>query len=251
MRYENGNLRGGFRFDSPLVRMSERNSYRQALIRYQQTRRNYYQFEDEIKRNLRLTIRTINLSKLQFELARRNLQASIQNLEQSRLQLEKPPAFSAGGARSGSLGATTSRDLTGAISDLNRSQTNFLSFWLQYEVLRRGLDYDLGTMQIDPSGRWIDPEVIDDEIGFRTAAIMGIDPSCLACNVPYDPMVPTTSPVETNPIPVEAPDANVPTPEIAPDKTIPLGTSSSRFKTRSACPNQRLAHCPTVAKMLD
>lgn len=36
LRYETGQLRGGIRFDAPIVRLSERNQYRQALISYRQ-----------------------------------------------------------------------------------------------------------------------------------------------------------------------------------------------------------------------
>ena len=51
-------LRGGFQFDAPIVRVAERNQYRQALIAYRQTRSRFYQFEDEISRNLREIVRT-------------------------------------------------------------------------------------------------------------------------------------------------------------------------------------------------
>jgi hypothetical protein len=40
-------------------------------------------------------------------------------------------------------------------------QNDYLSFWVNYEVQRLGLDLDLGTMQLDESGKWIDPGPID------------------------------------------------------------------------------------------
>ena len=184
--YKTGTVRAGFRFDSPIVRLRERNDYKTALITYQRARRSFYQFEDEVKRNLRLELRTVNQQKTSFELQRRLLQVSVQNLEQSNLVLEQPPRFQAGGARTQGLGATTARDLTGAINQLNNAQGAFLGAWLSYEVLRRSLDYDLGTIQVDATGRWIDPQIIDREIGYRTAALMGLDPSCLDCNMPPD-----------------------------------------------------------------
>ena len=201
IRYETGQLRGGFRFDSPIVRMAERNQYRDALIRYQRARRSFYLFEDEISRNLRLTLRTIDLNKIQFELGRRNVQTAIEQFEISRLTLDQPAraggggaggaAGGAGGGQGGggqgggnALGATAARDLTGAIQTLQRNQDSLLNFWINYEVLRRGLDYDLGTMMLDDSGRWIDPGKIDREIGFRAAAAMGLDPSCLDSSLP-------------------------------------------------------------------
>jgi hypothetical protein len=239
VRYENGSLRGGFRFDSPIVRLAERNQYRQTLINYQRSRRRFYLFEDEVKRNLRLVLRTINLQKTSFELQRLSLEASILNLEQSNLVLEQPPRFQAGGARTQALGATTARDLTTAINQVNASQGNFLNAWLTYEVLRLNLDYDLGTIQVDPSGRWIDPENIDPEIGYRVASLMGLDTSCLDMNLPLRVSRPQTrgSLVPRAPLELELPaepSLNLPaTPnDLDPDLNLPASTSRTPISSR-------------------
>jgi hypothetical protein len=47
--------------------------------------------------------------------------------------------------------------LVNALSDLLNVQNDFLSVWVDYEVQRLGLDFDLGTMQLDDRGMWIDP----------------------------------------------------------------------------------------------
>ena len=62
-------------------------------------------------------------------------------------------------------GATAARDAVSALSDLLDAQNNFLGIWVQYEVLRRSLDLDLGTLQLDSEGLWIDPGKIDDSYG--------------------------------------------------------------------------------------
>ncbi len=183
MRYENGNLRGGIRFDSPLTRLAERNQYRQALLRYQQAKRSYYQFEDEVSRNLRLVLRTIDLQKILFELQRRNVRAAIEQVENAQLQLERPIVGAAGG-QGGGLGATAANDLTNALNNLQQTQSEFLRVWVTYEVLRRNLDFDLGTFRLDEGNRWIDPGRIDGTIGHRVAAELGLDPSCLDCALP-------------------------------------------------------------------
>ncbi len=178
LRYETGQLRAGFRFDAPITRLAERNQYRQALIDYQQARRNFYQFEDSIKANLRNLIRFINQNKVQFELNRIIVQISIDQLEINRLNLERPIAV---GEASRSLGPTTAQNLINAINSLNRAQDDFIGAWLNYEVLRRNLDYDLGTMQLDEFGQWLDPGKIDESIGVRAAAMMGIELDCQFC----------------------------------------------------------------------
>lgn len=248
IRTENGSLRAGFRFDSPIIRQSERNAYRQTLIRYQQARRNYYRFEDEVNRNLRQSIRGTNLNKILFELNRRSVQVQIVQVEQARLRLEEP-ARNTGGTRSG-FGNTVAQDLLRAIQGLQRVQDRYLNVWVAYEVARRNLDFDLGTMQLDEMGRWIDPGEIDSTIGHRAAAMMGVDPSCLNCvtinatessfggfvapeatsndfqrnliapgenpiqlRPQLDPSNMQIEPIQTNPVP-RTPDTTVPTPDL-------------------------------------
>ena len=167
LRTANGEIRGGFRFDAPIVRLSERNDYRQSLISYQQARRNFYQFRDTIHANLRQVLRELDLNKILFELNRQNVQVAIEQVELAQLSLEDPSSTS--------LGATTARDLTQAISALQSAQSQFLAVWVDFEVLRRSLDFDLGTFQFGPDFDWIDPEVIDETIAPRAAALMGID----------------------------------------------------------------------------
>jgi hypothetical protein len=61
--------------------------------------------------------------------------------------------------------ATAARDAVSALSDLLAAQNAFLAQWAAYEALRRGLDLDLGTMQLDGEGIWIDPGSIGEEYG--------------------------------------------------------------------------------------
>ncbi len=181
LRLDNGQLRGGFRFDAPIVRMAERNQYRQALIQYQQARRNFYQFEDNLNANLRDILRNIDRSKVLFELDRLTVQVDIQNVEINRYQLDAPVSVNAAGGGTNRLGAQTSRNLTDAIINLNGSQNSFLQTWVRFEVLRRNLDFDMGTMQIDQNGSWIDPGYIDGGIVTRAANMMGLQLDCQFC----------------------------------------------------------------------
>ena len=198
LRYETGQLRAGFRFDSPIVRQAERNQYRQVLIQYQQSRRLFYQFEDEVKRNLRDIIRNLSRNKVLFELNRRSVEVQIEQIELNRLALEAPIAQSGGGGGGGGgagggaggggggggstqLGGFTARNLADAINNLNLIQNRFTSAWVEYEVLRRSLDFDMDTMQVDERGVWIDPGLIDNTIGMRAAAAMGVELDCQFC----------------------------------------------------------------------
>jgi hypothetical protein len=163
-----GRLRAGIEFDAPLTRLAERNNYRQSLIEYDQARRAYYSFVDRVNQSLRGTLRTIELNQVNFELRRSAVHTALTQVDLARKQLLAPirpnvegaigtPSAASAGSQAGDLG----RDLVTALADLTQVQNDFLSVWLNYRVLRMGLDLDLGVMQVDPDGIWIEPEEYD------------------------------------------------------------------------------------------
>ena len=206
LRYETGQLRGGIRFDAPIVRIAERNEYREALIEYQQSRRQYYQFEDNVKRNLRDIVRNLNRNKVLFELDRRTVQVGIENVEINRYELERPVGP---GATSSRLGATTAQNLANAIIGLNNAQNSFVGSWVEFEVLRRSLDFDMGTMQLDAGNQWIDPVKIDASIGYRAASMMGIELNCQFCQGAASPLA-TSQSTGLEPLGSPVPPSQVP-----------------------------------------
>ncbi len=161
-----GQIKAGLRFDAPIVRLSERNTYRQTLLEYQQAKRNFYAGLDDISRSLRQTLRTMQTNRLNFELQRLavSVAARQNNYNNEILQLTQ------------SGGATAARDTVSALSDLLNAQNNFLSIWVNYEVLRRSLDLDLGTMLMDEEGMWIDPGAIGPDHLERMQSMINYDP---------------------------------------------------------------------------
>ncbi|MDG1874893.1 MAG: hypothetical protein P8J27_13345 [Mariniblastus sp.] len=194
LSHQNGQLRAGFRFDAPITRMSERNQYRSALISYQQSKRSFYQFEDSVKQTLRNLIRNANQSKVLFELDKLSIQVAIENVEVNRYALDQPVRPGA----SARLGPETSRNLSQAITSLNSAQNSFLGTWVRFEVIRRNLDFDMGTMQLDEVGAWIDPGKLDAGIGARAAAMMGIQLDCQFCDGVGDYSFDTVTPMSDN-----------------------------------------------------
>jgi hypothetical protein len=154
----------GLEFDAPLTRVSERNSYRQSLIEYQQARRDYYQFRDRVHQGIRNTLRQLQVDDLNFELRRAAVHVAITQVDVTRLRLSEParPAQATapgqptqpGGATT--FGATIARDLVNAQIDLLNVQNDFLSVWVDHFVQTLQLDFDLGVMELDESGLRID-----------------------------------------------------------------------------------------------
>lgn len=173
----------GFQFDAPITRLAERNAYREILINYQRARRNFYNFEDQIKQNLRQTLRVIDQSKVLFELNRRSIGVAVEQVELARFDLIEPnrpgtqPTFN----------STLAINLINSLNSLQNAQNSFLQVWVQYEVARRGLDFDLGTMQLTPQGEWLDPGIINAQYAFRAAEAYGIpaDSICLPPDISY------------------------------------------------------------------
>jgi hypothetical protein len=156
-----GRVQMGLEWDGPWTRLRERNTYRQALIEFQQARRSFYAFEDTISSSLRSTVRTIDLNQLNFEERRI---AVLSAIEQVVLNDELQKFREERGLASG---ATTARDAVSALTDLQEAQNLFLGIWVNYEALRMILDLDLGTMQLDAEGNWIDPGPMGPSYGLR------------------------------------------------------------------------------------
>ena len=151
---DSGQLQFGLQYDSPLVRVAERNQYRNALIEYQQARRDYMLFEDRIKQSLQNTIRIIQLSQINLEIRRAAVQVAIAQVDIARLRLNPPAQQNQTTSRTS---PTAARDLVSALSDLLDAQNDLLEVWVSYEVLRVLLDFEMGTFELDPDGSWIDP----------------------------------------------------------------------------------------------
>lgn len=159
-----GRLRVGVQFDAPLTRLVERNAYREALIDYQRARRTYYTFEDRVNQGLRTTLRSMRQGQVDFELRRIGVHVAISQVDITRERLNAPPkavvAAKPGetvAAGASSFGPTTARDLVSAYSGLLTAQNDLVSGWIDYESDRLSLDLDLGTMQLDAAGQWVDP----------------------------------------------------------------------------------------------
>ena len=151
LRSNTGRLRVGLQWDAPITRLQERNTYRQSLIEFEQAKRDYYSFEDGIWQLLRGQIRQLQANRFNFELGRQSVRIAASQLELN----EDIRAFR--DARGLSSGPTAARDTISALTDLLNSQNSLLNIFVNYEVVRRGFNFDLGTMELSPEGLWIDP----------------------------------------------------------------------------------------------
>jgi hypothetical protein len=157
----NGNLTTSLRFDPPFTRLLERNNYRQSLINYQQDRRTLIQFEDGINQTLRQDLRVMRQLRLNLEIQRRAVAIAVRRVDKTLEDLNEPPRPVLPGEPAPQLAPTAALNLLTAISDLRNAQNNFMSVWTNYYSERMQLERDLGVMQIDDRGMWIEMPLED------------------------------------------------------------------------------------------
>lgn len=163
----NGHLSVGVAFDAPFTRRLERNAYRGQLITYQQTRRQLYQFQDGVNFGLRSLIRQLEQLQTNMEIQRRAVVIAIRRVDKTREDLNKPPE-PARPTTPGqpaepveTLGPTVAQNLIFALNDLQAAQNTFMSVVLNHYETRMLLYRELGIMELDDCGMWIDKPIED------------------------------------------------------------------------------------------
>lgn len=166
LRAPTGGMGASLRFDAPLTRLRERNNFRQAIIQYQQVRRQQIVYEDRIKLSLRQSLRQLELSERNLETQRRAVIIAIRRVDQTRLTLSQPadppppPSFDGsaqvGEAAAGQLSPTATLNLIYAFNDLRSSQDALTSIWINYLATRASLAQQLGVMELTDDGMWVD-----------------------------------------------------------------------------------------------
>jgi hypothetical protein len=146
----------GLQFDAPLTRLIERNNYRESLINYQQSRRDYIQSEDAVHLGLRVLLRQIDQLRTNLETQRRAVAIAIRRVDLTRAALDQPVAPPRPGQRAAQFGPTAAINLLSAQSALRDTQNAFMGVWLNYYAAKMRLDRELGVMVLDAEGQWIE-----------------------------------------------------------------------------------------------
>ena len=193
LRSTTGRLRVGLQWDAPITRLLERNAYRTSLIEYERTKRNFYQFEDSLWQLLRSEVRQLRANRLNFELGRQSIRIAASQIELNA------DIRASNDARGQGAGPTAARDAISALNDLLNAQNSLLGVFVGYEVVRRGLDFDMGTMEITEEGLWIDPGTInpDNLIGLPGTEAAMLQVACNECCL--SGKAPPTTPIYLDP----------------------------------------------------
>ncbi len=200
-RAPTGNLRLGLEFDAPFTRLLERNNYRQSLIDYQRSRRDFIRSHDSLHLGLRGLIRQIAQLRADLEIQRRAVTIAIRRVDMTRAAFYAPVRPPQPGQRPAQFGPTAATNLLTALSALRNTQNNFMSVWLNHYAARMRLARELGIMKLDHDGSWIDHPIPNSSLDNSSDS----DKSSLE-ELPLPPAVPTEWIELTDRLPQE-PDA--------------------------------------------
>ena len=131
----------------PLIRMTERNAYRTAVINYERQRRSLMSFEDNLKFTIRNEIRTLIQNGQQYEIQKRLLLLTLRQKDNSQRQINAPPG--SGGADTSAQVASNTLSLVNAQNSILTAQTALVTTWANYTTARLVLARDLGTIPYD------------------------------------------------------------------------------------------------------
>jgi hypothetical protein len=162
-RGEDGRMSVGVRFDAPFTRRLERNNYRSVLIQYQIERRQLYQYQDGVNFSLRSLLRVLDQLEVNLEIQRRAMVIAIRRVDKTREDLNEPPAPTLPGEPVQLLGPTVAQNLIFALNDLLASQNVFMSVILNHYENRMLLYRELGIMELDDCGIWIDKPIEESD----------------------------------------------------------------------------------------
>ncbi|HXG12198.1 MAG TPA: TolC family protein, partial [Gemmataceae bacterium] len=146
-----------FNAELPLVRKSERNVYRAALISYQRQRREVMAAEDAVLVAVREEIRQLRVLAENYRIQKRLVELAYLQVENAEDTFRAPPEPVAQQRITGAAtAAALTQQLLNAQASLLRAQNQTYQIWINYLTTRLFLYRDLELMPLDPRGVWID-----------------------------------------------------------------------------------------------
>jgi hypothetical protein len=155
----------------PIVRILQRNNYRSTLIYFQQARRNLMGYEDQLLFNVRLDLRNlVAAANSVHRVQKRAIELAYMQVDQALQAFSQPQAPPVSGLEpAGLVGPVAQRPQVGdpaaltqqlltTQSSLLTAQNNLYSTWIGYLNARMYFFRDLGTIQFDNRGVWIDDD---------------------------------------------------------------------------------------------
>ncbi len=186
----------GVEFDGPLNRLNERNQYRATQIAYQQAGRNYLANKDQVANDLRSVLRQLELSRLNFQIARQQVVAATRQVDQAQIDLRS----------SSEAEANLTLFLLQALQGVLDAKNNLVSNWVTYRIQKMRLFASLELLYLDENGQWFNEETGISEISDFSAIDPEYFPSTWFAAPAASPAVePDAEEIEADPELIEEP----------------------------------------------
>jgi outer membrane protein TolC len=199
------------KFDAPLDRRAQRNTFRKTLINYNVALRNLMEAEDTIKFSVRKQLRDLQLGREQYQIAVASAALAYDRVVSTRLQLKL------------GMEEVSARDFLEAQQAYTASLNAVASEHIEYILDRLQLFLDLEELVVDDSGFW--PELYRDDYqptaNYHLPSYALPAYGCLPPNVRYSHKVKRMYHVPTGQSMIFRPDADgledvAPPPELLP-----------------------------------
>jgi len=139
-----------FNAELPLIRVAERNAFRQAIIAYEQQRRALMSEEDFIKNQLRGDIRAMQVNYINYDITKRNLVLNIRLKDQAFEQIIAPPQAATGqGLAQSANAATQTTNLINFQQTLFTYEVALITAYETYQLARLTVYRDIGILPYD------------------------------------------------------------------------------------------------------
>ena len=132
----------------PLIRVTQRNLYRQSLITFRRQQRNLMSIEDDLKQQVRQDVYAIINFGENYEIAKTTLLLNIRQRDNIQQLIIAPPTSIDAGTNSASQASATI-NLLNAINNVLGVENQLIQNWVQFQTERLQLYRDTGLMPID------------------------------------------------------------------------------------------------------
>ncbi len=134
----------------PLIRVAERNTFREAIIAYEQERRALMSQEDFIKNQLRGDLRSMQVTYITYDINKRNLILNIRLKDQAFEQIVAPPQAQTGqGLAQSANAATQTTNLINFQNTLFGSEVALTMNFQAFQAARLTVYRDIGILPYD------------------------------------------------------------------------------------------------------
>ncbi len=140
LQFHRGAYGLGLEADLPFDRKAERNAYRETLIALEQREREYENYVDTVKLDVRNAYRQLRQAAESYRIGLSSLDLAQKRVESTTFLLQ--------------AGRVTTRDLLDSQDALLKAQNNVTAALVDHAIAKLSFFRDIGILQVRPDGMW-------------------------------------------------------------------------------------------------